>query len=220
MDKRIPITWREKTPRSSYQTLAWYKSDRMVWVSNFIHYRTIFFEQGTLSLLITLKNIMRCYRITYFMHSAYKKSYLFTTEPHLISQSQFNCCWGRYLQTLVWLSHVFFNRINSTNLTPCDFWLYLRLKDKIFREHLTTAFILKKSTLRHIRNIHADFLCPLENSVVFRIVSIVERVDLHTEQVLLLWFACLILSFIEEFFLNKLQVQCCKSIFFVLRSFV
>ncbi|GFU75430.1 uncharacterized protein TNCV_2861461 [Trichonephila clavipes] len=46
----------------------------------------------------------------------------------------------------------------SPDLRHCDFWLWGFLKDKVYRECLTTTLDLKNSILRHINNIHVDSL--------------------------------------------------------------
>ena len=81
------------------------------------------------------------------------------------------------------ISHAFLTRWPpcSPDLTPCDFWLWGYLKDKVYRGNIRNLAELKNQILLHARNIGSDQLHAAVDHVITRCHMLVLKQGDHIE---------------------------------------
>ncbi|UYV68504.1 hypothetical protein LAZ67_5004531, partial [Cordylochernes scorpioides] len=70
----------------------------------------------------------------------------------------------------------------STDLTPCDFWLWGYIKSRVYRCRPTTLTMLKASIRWHVLSISTDMLFNAVQSVIYHLKAVFVNEGRHIEQ--------------------------------------
>ena len=85
------------------------------------------------------------------------------------------------------ISRIFPNHwpARSPDLTPCDFWLWGYLKDRVYQGHVRSLVDLKTSIQRHATQISRELLRATIDHAILRLQHEVEASGTHIENILL-----------------------------------
>ena len=72
----------------------------------------------------------------------------------------------------------------SSDLNPCDFWLWGYFKDRVYQRHVRSLIYLKTSIQRHVSQIQRELLRTIIDHAILRMQYVFEAAAAHIENIL------------------------------------